>query len=63
MNLLLNKIFGKGVKEMIEVVFNVVDRYVFILEEKVVLKVFIEVEISSRWKVDMFLDFWLSKNV
>ena len=63
MNPLLNKILGKGAKETIEAVSNVVDRYVSTPEEKAALKASIESEISSRWKSDMTSDSWLSKNV
>lgn len=63
MNPLLNKILGKGAKETIEAVSNVVDRYVSTPEEKAALKASIEAEISSRWKADMSSDSWLSKNV
>ncbi len=63
MNPLLNKILGKGAKETIEAVSNVVDRYVSTPEEKAALKASIEQEISSRWKSDMGSDSWLSKNV
>jgi hypothetical protein len=63
MNPLLNKILGKGAKETIEAVSNIVDRYVSTPEEKAALKASIESEISSRWKSDMTSDSWLSKNV
>ena len=63
MNPLLNKILGKGAKETIEAVSNVVDRYISTPEEKAALKASIESEISSRWKSDMTSDSWLSKNV
>jgi len=63
MNPLLNKILGKGAKETIEAVSNVVDRYVSTPEEKAALKASIEAEISNRWKSDMTSDSWLSKNV
>ena len=63
MNPLLNKILGKGAKETIEAVSNVVDRYVSTPEEKAALKASIEAEISNRWKSDMGSDSWLSKNV
>lgn len=63
MNPILNKILGKGAKETIEAVSNVVDRYVSTPEEKAALKASIEAEISNRWKSDMGSDSWLSKNV
>ena len=63
MNPLLNKILGKGAKETIEAVSNVVDRYVSTPEEKAALKASIEAEISNRWNADMTSDSWLSKNV
>jgi len=63
MNPLLNKIIGKGAKETIEAVSNVVDRYVSTPEEKAAIKASIEAEISSRWSADMSSDSWLSKNV
>jgi len=63
MNPLLNKIIGKGAKETIEAVSNVVDRYVSTPEEKAAIKASIEAEISSRWAADMSSDSWLSKNV
>jgi len=63
MNPLLNKILGKGAKETIEAVSNVVDKYVSTPEEKAALKASIEAEISNRWKSDMGSDSWLSKNV
>lgn len=63
MNPLLNKILGKGAKETIEAVSNVVDRYVSTPEEKAALKASIESEISNRWNSDMTSDSWLSKNV
>ena len=63
MNPLLNKILGKGAKETIEAVSNVVDRYVSTPEEKAAIKASIEAEISNRWKSDMDSDSWLSKNV
>jgi len=63
MNPILNKILGKGAKETIEAVSNVVDKYVSTPEEKAALKASIEAEISNRWKSDMNSDSWLSKNV
>jgi len=63
MNPLLEKILGKGAKETIEAVSNVVDKYVSTPEEKAAIKASIESEISNRWKSDMGSDSWLSKNV
>jgi hypothetical protein len=63
MNPLLEKILGKGAKETIEAVSNVVDKYVSTPEEKAAIKASIEAEISNRWKSDMGSDSWLSKNV
>ena len=63
MNPLVNKLLGKGVKETVEAVSNVVDRYVSTPEEKEALKASIEAEITNRWKADMGSDSWLSKNV
>ena len=63
MNPLVSKLLGKGAKETIEAVSNVVDRYVSTPEEKAAIKASIEAEISNRWKADMGSDSWLSKNV
>lgn len=63
MNPLLSKLAGKGVKEAVEAVSNVVERYVSTPEEKAAIKASIEAEISSRWQADMSSDSWLSKNV
>lgn len=63
MNPLLTKLAGKGVKEAVEAVSNVVERYVSTPEEKEAIRASIEAEISSRWKSDMTSDSWLSKNV
>jgi len=63
MNPLLSKLAGKGVKEAVEAVSNVVERYVSTPEEKAAVKASIEAEISNRWKSDMDSDSWLSKNV
>ena len=62
-NPLLTKLAGKGVKEAVEAVSNVVERYVSTPEEKEAIRASIEAEISSRWKSDMTSDSWLSKNV
>ena len=63
MNPLLSKLAGKGVKEAVEAVSNVVERYVSTPEEKAAVKASIEAEITNRWKSDMNSDSWLSKNV
>ena len=52
-----------GVKETVQAVSKVVDKYVSTPEEKAALKASIEAEISQRWKADMSSDSWLSKNV
>jgi hypothetical protein len=52
-----------GVKETVQAVSKVVDKYVSTPEEKAALKASIEAEISQRWKADMGSDSWLSKNV
>lgn len=62
-NPLLNRILGKGAKETIEAVSNVVDKFVTTPEEKQAMRTSIEAEISKRWKSDMTSDSWLSKNV
>ena len=62
-NPLLNRIIGKGAKETIEAVSNVVDKFVATPEEKAEIKASIEAEISKRWSADMASNSWLSKNV
>lgn len=62
-NPILNRIIGKGAKETIEAVSNVVDKFVSTPEEKEAVRASIEAEISQRWKADMTSDSWLSKNV
>ena len=59
----LKGLFSGGVKETVEAVSNVVDKYVSTPEEKAAIKASIEAEISSRWSADMSSDSWLSKNV
>jgi hypothetical protein len=63
MNPLVSKLLGKGAKETIEAVSNVVERYVSTPEEKAAVKASIEAEVSKRWQADMGSDSWLSKNV
>lgn len=61
----LGKIFNVGdtVKDVVDGVGSVVDRFVHTDEEKQQLKAELEREISARWASDMKSDSWLSKNV
>lgn len=59
----LGKILGGGVKEAVEGVGNVVDKFVHTAEEKERLKAELEAEITKRWQADASGDSWLSKNV
>ena len=59
----LKKLMNAGVKETVNAVANVVDKFVATPEEKEKVRQSIENEISARWKSDMSSDSWLSKNV
>ena len=59
----LKKILTGSVKETVEAVANVVDRFVATPEEKEAIRKSIESEITKRWEADSLTDSWLSKNV
>ena len=71
---ILNKIFSKGAKELVEGVGGVLDNLTTTKEEKLeaqhkIQKLVSDYEtkmeqnITDRWKADMNSDSWLSKNV
>lgn len=60
---ILSKVLGSGVKEAVEGVGNVVDKFVHTKEEQETLKAELEAEITKRWQADASGDSWLSKNV
>ena len=59
----LKKILTGSVKETVDAVANVVDRFVATPEEKEAIRQSIESEITKRWEADSLTDSRLSKNV
>jgi hypothetical protein len=59
----LKKILTGGVKETVDAVANVVDRFVATPEEKEQIRKSVESEITKRWEADSLTDSWLSKNI
>jgi len=59
----LKKILTGGVKETVDAVANVVDRFVATPEEKEQIRKSVESEITKRWEADSLTVSWLSKNI